>query len=66
MRPGRRFLAGTMIDFLTADPNLECLDNEAALDWYYLTSYPAHDYVIARQSYGDCAHASFVFMAPAP
>jgi len=55
-----------MIDFLTADPNLECLDNEAALDWYYLTSYPAHDYVIARQSYGDCAHASFVFMAPAP
>lgn len=55
-----------MIDFLTADPNLECLDNEPALDWYYLTSDPAHDYVIERKSYGDCPNASFMFMAPAP
>jgi hypothetical protein len=51
---------------LATSPNLECLDNEPPLDWYYLTSYPAHDYVIARKSYGDCAHASFICTAPAP
>ena len=29
-------LDGTMIDFVTADPNLTCLDNEPALHVYQL------------------------------
>ncbi len=61
---GRRISEGSMIDFTTADPNLSCLDNEAALDVYFFDSDPTHDYVIARKSSGDCANAAFVFVPP--
>ena len=46
---GHHILEGSMIDFLTADPNLECLDNEPALNVYFYDNDPGLDYVIARQ-----------------
>ena len=55
-----------MIDFLTADPNLECLDNEPALNVYFYDNDPGLDYVIAHKSSGDCANAAFVFESPTP
>ena len=63
---GHHILEGSMIDFLTADPNLECLDNEPALNVYFYDNDPGLDYVIARKSSGDCANAAFVFVSPTP
>jgi len=54
-------LEGTMTNFQTADPNLQCLDSEPALDVYHFPSDPTHDYVIARKSAGDCADVAFIF-----
>ena len=55
-------LVGTMTNFVTADPNLSCLDNESSLHVYHYDSDPADDYVIARTSSGDCANAAFIFL----
>jgi hypothetical protein len=63
---GRRILEGSMTNFSTADPNLSCLNNEAALDVYFFISDPTDDYVVARKSSGDCTNAAFVFVPPAP
>jgi len=63
---GRRILEGSMIDFTTADPNLECLDNESALNVYFYVNDPQNDYVVTRKSAGDCANAAFVFVPPTP
>jgi hypothetical protein len=60
---GRRTLLGTMTDFTTTDPKLSCLTDGPALNVYAVLSDPAHFYVIARESVGDCANAAFDFGA---
>ncbi len=63
---GQGVIQGTMTNFHTADPNLQCLDNESALDVYQYQGDPTHDYVITRTSSGDCADAAFIFERPTP
>ena len=58
-------LIGTMTGFVTADPNLSCLDNEATLQVFHYADNPADDYVVARTSTGDCANAAFIFVPSA-
>jgi hypothetical protein len=58
-------LVGTMTSFVTADPNLSCLDDEADLQVFHYADNPADDYVVARTSNGDCANAAFIFVPPA-
>jgi hypothetical protein len=58
-------LIGTMTGFVTADPNLSCLDSEPSLQVFHYADNPADDYVIARTSSGDCANAAFVFVPAA-
>jgi len=55
-------LIGTMTSFVTADPNLSCLGNEATLQVFHYAGNPADDYVVARTANGDCANAAFVFV----
>ena len=54
-----------MTAFVTADPNLTCLDSEPTLQVYQFAGNPGDDYVIARTSSGDCADAAFIFVPPA-
>ena len=62
---GQGNLVGTMTAFLTADPNLTCLDSETTLQVYQFAGNTGGDYVIARTSSGDCADAAFIFVPPA-
>ena len=63
---GQSSVLGTMTDFVTADPSLDCLDSEAGLDVYHFAADPTYDYVIAARTSGDCTDAAFVFTPPTP
>ena len=62
---GQGNLVGTMTAFVTADPNLMCLDSEPTLQVYQYAGNPGDDYVITRTSSGDCADAAFISVPPA-
>ncbi len=63
---GPSTLEGTMTEFVTADPKLDCLDKAPLLDVYHYADDPADDYVIAQTSIGDCVDGAFMFELAAP
>ena len=62
---GPSTLEGTMTDFVTADPKLDCLEKAPVLDVYHYADDPSADYVIAQTSIGDCVDGAFMFELPA-
>jgi hypothetical protein len=61
---GRRTLVGDLTGFTTNDPRLGCLSHEPSLKVFSLAGDPGDYWVIARPDLGDCAGATFTFMAP--
>jgi hypothetical protein len=57
-------LIGTLTGFSTDNPKFSCLEAEATLDVYTVSSDPDHDYVITRKVKGDCADGTFLFTPP--
>jgi hypothetical protein len=49
---GQSSVLGTLTSFVTADPNLQCLDSVAGINVYQFAGDPTHDYLIARKASG--------------
>ena len=60
---GSRTDLGVLTGFVTNDPALSCLEQDA-LEVFSLSADPSRDYVLARKP-SDCTNAAFAFTAPA-